>query len=89
MGSLVWDLGFGIFGLGSGFGIFGLGSLVWDLWFGIFGLGSLVLDLWFGIFVLGSLVWGSEAGGTRLLRLGELLESFPGNPAGPPIVPAL
>ena len=60
MASLVWDLWFGIFGLGS---------LVWNLRFRIFGLGSSVWDLWFGIFGLDSLVWYPEAGG--ILAVGE------------------
>ena len=50
-GSLVWDPGFGIFGLVSlvwapSTGISGLGSAVWDLRSGVCGSGHLVFDLY-------------------------------------------
>ena len=51
-GSLVWDLWFGIFGLGSS---------VWDLWFWIFGFGSLVWELLFWIFGIAPAIPGRAA----------------------------
>ena len=57
------------------FGNCGLRTLAWELWFENFGLGTLVWELWFG-----TLVWGSEAGGTGLLRLGEPSGGILGEP---------
>merc|ERR1712217_123372 len=77
-GSLVWDLWFGIFGLGTFVLDLWFGSLVWELLFGIFGLGPLVLDLWFGNFCFRCLVWELELG---IFGLGSLVMG-PGTPVG-------
>ena len=62
MGSLVWDLWFEIFGLGTfvrelSLGSFRLGTFVWELSLGNFRLEIFVRDLWFGNFRSGALAY--------------------------------
>ena len=68
---------------------FRLETLAWELSFGNFRLGTFAQEISFGNFRLETLAPESQAGGTGLLRLGEPVGGYWGNPGAPCILPAL
>ena len=93
METVVWERSLGKFRFGTfawelSLGNFRLGTFAWKLWLGN-RLRTLAQEISFGNFRLGTLAPESQAGGTGLLRLGEPVGGYWGNPGAPTFLPAL
>ena len=91
LGTFAWELSLGHFRLETrlvtfawelSLGNFRLEMFAWEFELGDFRLGTFAWEISFGHFRLGTLAPGSQAWGTGLLRLGELVGGTQRNPEG-------